>query len=117
MNYYYNNIRAEKGDTMSCGLIIEDLGQDNLEIEFNCRASLNDDSELLFSCTLEDGISLVEYDAEKDIRKYAIRVSPEKTKDLQSGTYYYSEKIKVNNDVFTVMKGRIVLEQDCKGGM
>lgn len=112
MNYYQNNISNCKGDTFSCGLVVEDLGQDLDEVSFTCRDSANDDAEVLFKCSLNDGISLVEYDEEKDIRKYAIRVAPEKTKDLQAGTYYYSEEIKVNSDVFTLMKGRFIIEQD-----
>lgn len=112
MNYYSNNIIHVKGDTFSCALTIEDLGQDLDEVSFTCRDNLNDDSEVLFSSTLGDGISLVEYDAEKDIRKYAIRVSPEKTRNLQSGTYYYDEEIRVNGDVFTIMKGKFIIEQD-----
>ena len=116
MNYYTNNIKHVKGDTFSCALIVEDLGQDLDEIKFTCKESANDDAETLFQCSLDDGISLVEYDEEKDIRKYAVRVAPEKTKNLQSGVYYYDEEIKVNSDVFTIMKGRFVLEQDCSRG-
>lgn len=112
MNYYTNNIRHVKGDTFSCGLVVEDLGQDLDEIKFTCRDSANDNSNVLFQCSLNDGISLVEHDTEKDIRKYAIRVAPDKTKNLQSGVYYYDEEIKVNDDVFTIMKGKFVLEQD-----
>lgn len=112
MNYYKNDIRHVKGDTFSCALVVEDLGQDLDEISFTCREDLNDDSEVLFSSTLGNGISLVEYDEENDIRKYAIRVDPNKTKNLQSGTYYYDEEIKINGDVFTIMKGRFIIEQD-----
>lgn len=116
MNYYENNIRHVKGDTFSCGLVVEDLGQDLDAAAFTCRENTNDDAEVLFQCTLGDGISLVEYDAEKDIRKYAIRVDPNKTKNLQAGTYYYDEEIRVNNDVFTIMKGRFIIEQDSSRG-
>lgn len=117
MNYYSNNIRHVKGDTFSCGLVVEDLGQDDIEIFFTCRENANDDSSKLFSASLGDGISLVEHDEEKDIRKYAIRIAPDKTKNLQAGTYYYDEEIRVNGDVFTIMKGRFIIEQDSsKGG-
>ena len=116
MNYYNNNIRHVIGDTFSCGLVVEDLGQDLDEVLFTCKENGNDNAETLFQCKLNDGITLVEYDAEKDIRKYAIRVSPEKTINLQSGTYYYSEEVIVNNDVFTIMRGRFVLEQDFSKG-
>lgn len=116
MNYYSNNIKNCKGDTFSCALVVEDLGQDLDQVYFTCRETLNDNAEILFQCSLGDGVSLVEYDAEKDIRKYAIRVSPEKTENLQAGTYYYDEEITVNGDVFTIMKGRFIIEQDSSRG-
>lgn len=116
MNYYRNNIRHDKGDTFSCGLVVENLGQDLEEILFTCRESLNDNAEVLFQVSLGNGISLVEYDEENDIRKYAIRVAPSKTENLQSGTYYYDEEIRVNNDVFTLMKGLFIIEQDSSRG-
>lgn len=116
MNYYKNDIRHVKGDTFSCALVVEDLGQDLESISFTCRENLNDNSKVLFSSTLGDGISLVEYDEENDVRKYAIRVAPSKTKDLQSGTYYYDEEIRVNSDVFTIMKGKFIIEQDSSRG-
>ena len=116
MNYYRNDIRHCKGDTFSCALVVEDLGQELDEIYFTCRENLNDNSEILFQCSLNDGISEVEYDEENDIRKYAIRVAPEKTKDLQAGTYYYDEEIKINEDIFTIMKGRFIIEQDSSRG-
>lgn len=116
MNYYRNDIKHCKGDTFSCGLVIEDLGQEPDAIYFTCRDNLNDDSEVLFQCSLNNGISEVDYDDENDIRKYAIRVAPNKTENLQSGTYYYDEEIRVNNDVFTIMKGRFIIEQDSSRG-
>ena len=116
MNYYRNDIRHVKGDTFSCALVVEDLGQELDEIYFTCRENLNDNSEVLFQCSLDDGISEVEYDDENDIRKYAIRVAPSKTENLQSGTYYYDEEIRVNGDVFTIMKGKFIIEQDSSRG-
>ena len=112
MNYYKNNIRHVKGDTYSSGLIIEDLGQDLDAAYFTCRDNLNDNSNVLFIKSLNNGITLVEYDEHKDIRKYMVRVSPEDTKELQAGTYYYDLQVNVNNDVFTIMKGRFIIEQD-----
>ena len=116
MNYYTNNIKHVKGDTFSCALVVENLGQELDAISFTCKENGNDNADTLFQCKLNDGITLVEYDAEKDIRKYAIRVEPEKTINLQSGTYYYSEEVQVNGDVFTIMRGRFVLEQDYSKG-
>lgn len=116
MNYYANNIRHVKGDTFSCGLTIEGLGQDLDSVYFACRDSLNDDAELLFEKSLGDGITLVDYDQAKDIRKYAVRIAPEDTKNVQSGSYFYDLQVGVNYDVFTIMKGKFLLEQESARG-
>lgn len=113
MNYYRNDIRHVKGDTYSSSLTVENLGQDIDSAYFTCRDNLNDNSNILFQKSLNNGISMVEYDEENDIRKYAIRIAPEDTKDIQSGTYYYDLQVKVTNDVFTIMKGKFIIEQDC----
>lgn len=113
MNYYSNNIRHIKGDTFSCAMEIDDLGQDLESAKFTCRDGLNDDSEVLFEVSLGSGISLVEYDAENDIRKYAIRIAPAQTRNIQTGTYYYDLQVGVNTDVFTIMRGTFILQQEC----
>lgn len=116
MNYYKNDIRHIKGDTYSSALIIENLDQNLDTAYFTCRDTLNDDSEALFVKSLNDGISLVDYDDEEDVRKYAIRIAPEDTEELQSGTYYYDLELGVNGDIFTIMKGKFILEQDSSRG-
>ena len=117
MNYYTNNIKHVKGDTFSCAFTTEGLGQDLDNAYFVCRENANDNSQVLFQCSIGDGISLVEYDEEKDIKKYAVRVAPEKTENLQSGTYYYDEEVRINGDVFTIMRGIFILMQDnARGG-
>lgn len=113
MNYYRNNIRHIKGDTYSSSLTIENLGQALDRVFFTCRDSLNDNSNILFMKSLNNGITEVEYDEEKDIRKYAIRVAPADTQDIQAGSYFYDLQVDVNNDVFTIMKGKFIIEQDC----
>lgn len=112
MNYYKNDIRHVKGDTFSSAIVIEGLGQAVDSIYFTCRENLNDNADILFQCGINNGISLIEYDEENDIRKYAVRIAPSKTRNLQSGTYYYDLEVSVNSDVFTVMKGKFILEQD-----
>ena len=112
MNYYKNDIRHVRGDTLSHPIYVENLYQDLESVYFTCRDSLNDDSEILFEKSLNNGITYFYYDEEKDIRTYIVRIAPADTKDLQSGTYYYDEQIAVNGDVFTIMKGRFIIEQD-----
>lgn len=118
MNYYNNDIRHVRGDTFSTCFIIENINQDLTSANFTCKDTLNDEADVLFSKSLDNGISLIEYIEEDDIRKYAVRVAPEDTEDLQSGTYYYDLEIGINGDVFTIMKGKFIIEQDCaKGGI
>lgn len=112
MNYYKNDIRHVRGDTLSFNIYVENLNQDIESIYFTCRDGANDNSEILFEKNLNNGISYMYYDEETDTRIYVVRISPTDTKDLQSGTYYYDEQIEVNSDVFTIMKGRFILEQD-----
>lgn len=113
MNYYKNNIKHVKGDTYSSALIVEGLGQALDSVYFTCRDSLKNDSTILFEKSLADGgITQVEYDEENDIRKYAVRIDPYDTRNLQAGTYFYDLQITVNTDVFTIMKGNFILEQD-----
>ena len=67
---------------------------------------------LLFEKSLGHGITIVDYDEANDIRKYAVRIAPYDTKDLQPGTYFYDVQIAVNGDVFTIMRGNFILLQD-----
>lgn len=116
MNYYKNDIRHIKGDTYQSAFKVEDLGQNLDSAFFTCRDNLNDNSEILFEKNLNDGISLVKYDEENDIREYAVRVDPADTRNLQTGTYYYDLQIGVNEDIFTIMRGRFIIEQDSSRG-
>lgn len=113
MNYYKNDIRHVRGDTFSHNIYVGGLGEQDVEsIYFTCRDSLNDDSEILVEKSLNDGITYMYYDEETDTRTYVVRISPSDTKDIQAGTYYYDEQVAVNGDVFTIMKGKFILEQD-----
>ena len=112
MNYYKNDIRHIRGDTFSHPIIVEGLGQDLDSIHFTCRNGTNDDSEILFEKSLNNGISYLYYDAETDTRTYVVRLVPNDTKDIQEGTYFYDEQVSVNGDVFTIMRGRFIIEQD-----
>lgn len=112
MNYYKNDIRHVRGDTYSCSFILEDLGQDIDEANFVCKDSLNDNGNVLFSKTLNNGITKIDEDSLLDIKKYNVRVAPADTENLQSGTYFYDLEIKVNGDTLTIMKGKFIIEQD-----
>ena len=112
MNYYKKDIRHLRGDTYSLGLIVEDEVLDT--VYFTCRDGLNDNSPVLFQKSLDNGISITETEVkdETTLYKYAIRVDPLDTQDINSGTYYYDLQTELNGDIFTIMKGRFIVEQD-----
>jgi len=112
MNYYKNDIRHVRGDTLSHNIYVEGLNQDLESVYFTCRDGLNDDSEILIEKSLNNGITYMYYDEETDTRTYVVRIAPSDTKDLQAGTYFYDEQIAVNGDVITIMKGKFIIEQD-----
>lgn len=112
MNYYYNDITCFRGDTFSHLILDEDSDQEFDNIYFTCRDSLNDDSNILFEVSTNNGITLIEHDTEKNIRKYLVRIDPSLTKNLQSGVYYYDEQVAINGDVVTIMHGKFIIKQD-----
>lgn len=122
LDIFYNAIRMDlamiKGDTMSFGFQMQGLdGSAPSSIIFSCKEDPEDD-ETVFSSSLEDGgIWLDSEDPETDLQKYGVRIAPSKTENLNTGRYYYDLEITinggtVNEDVFTLMKGRLQIEYD-----
>lgn len=110
MNFFRKNITNFRGDTYSLGLKVEEIDQPLDNIYFTCRDSLNDDSTVLFQKSLGDGITLV--DDTDDVYSYNVRVAPEDTRNIQAGIYYYDLQVNINDDVFTIMAGKFIIEQD-----
>lgn len=99
------NITMTRGDTLSFGLEIEGLEQDLDTAYFTCKSSFSATSNV-FQKSLGDGISKVA------TGQYRCRVAPEDTEGLVAGTYYYDFEIGVNDDIFTLMKGALIIEPD-----
>lgn len=98
------NIEMIRGDTFAFGLEIEGLDQDLDTAFFTCKPSYNGD--ILFQKSLGNGIEKVQTGV------YRIRVAPEDTRSLDPGKYYYDFEICVNSDVFTLLKGALLLDYD-----
>lgn len=111
MNYFRKDIRNVRGDTYSIGFIAENINQELDTVYFTCRDNLSDNSNIIFQKSLDDGITLTEQTTNK--YSYSIRIAPEDTQELQSGIYYYDIEIGLNDDIFTIMKGKFIIEQDC----
>lgn len=110
MNYFKKNINNVRGDTYSLGLKVEEIDQALESAYFTCRDKLNDESNILFQKSLENGISITSHQGKT--YEYAIRIAPEDTQSLQAGIYYYDLEVGINDDIFTIMKGKFIIEQD-----
>ena len=117
LDIFYNAIKMDiamiKGDTMSFGFQMQGLdGSAPSSIIFSCKEDPEDD-DAVFSSSLDDGgIWLDSEDSETDLLEYGVRIAPSKTENLNTGRYYYDLQIVVNDDVYTLMKGRLQIEYD-----
>ena len=62
--------------------------------------------DIVFQKSLDDGIT------KQGTGVYLVRISPEDTQEIDAGEYYYDLVIGVNGDVFTILKGILVIEHD-----
>lgn len=103
MRMFKNNLNIEmtKGDTLSFGVKIKDLGQELDSAKFTVKN--NYDDEPIFQKTLENGVEIDHI--EGNDYYYKVRVAPEDTANLEPKKYYYDLEIQVNEDTFTILKG------------
>ena len=99
------NLKMVRGDTLSFGLEIEGLGQDLDTCYFSCKLN-PDDTNYVFQKSLNSGISKV------STGKYRVRVAPSDTSNVEVGNYYYDLQIGVNGDIFTIIKGVLIIERE-----
>lgn len=96
-----------KGDTVCFGMEIDGLNQPLDSAYFTCKKRPTD-SETVFQKTLGDGIMVVD----EEYLTYSVRIAPEDTRNVEAGMYYYDLQIGVNDDIYTVLKGVLEIEQD-----
>lgn len=114
--YFFNPIKRDitiiRGDTLSFAFQVQGLdGQTPNEIAFTCKETPESDTPL-FSVDLNDHIRERSYDSERDITTYVVRIPPILTADLELGRYFYDLQININNDIITLMRGRLSLEYE-----
>lgn len=110
-NIFYNAINEDitmvKGDTLSFNFQINGMGADRFDdVVFTVKDNPDSDT-VLFKCDLSEGVTC-EVD-EKNHLIYTLRVSPNKTKDLFVGGYYYDLVALHSRDVLTFMRGNLNL--------
>lgn len=102
------NITMTKGDTLSFGVVCEDQEGQPIEFDtayFTCKKNPSDLNNI-FRKSLNNGIT---YNGEG---AYIVRVAPEDTKYTEAGRYYYDLEVGEGNDIFTILKGILEIEQD-----
>ena len=102
------NLAMVRGDTLAFGFEYEfdDKSKEDLDTCYlSCKLN-PDDEEYIFQKSIGSGISKV------DDNKYRVRVAPADTEDIDIGKYYYDLQISLNNDVFTILKGVLIVERE-----
>ena len=104
------NFEVIKGDTLAFGVELEftEKSQD-LEKAY-LTVKTNPDDLVIFQKSLGNGISKVGELGNK--LYYRVRADPKDTEKLREGIYYYDLEIRANSDVFTVLKGLFIVEND-----
>lgn len=101
------NITMTKGDTLAFNVEVTDQNGELIEFDsayFTCKKMSTDD-ENIFQKSLGDGITFLD-------DCYVVRVAPEDTKYIEAGRYFYDMEIGVGDDIFTIIKGLLEIEQD-----
>ena len=113
-NSIKRDISMVRGDTLSFGFQITGLeGERPDEIYFSCKEHLEDTS-YVFSIQLGAGIEKRSYDSQTDTLTYGVRVAPELTENVDFGKYFYDLQLDINEDILTLMKGKLSIEWEVK---
>lgn len=98
-----------KGDTLVFDFEIEGLKQDLESCFFSCKKDKTS-LEYTFQKSLNNGITKI--DTTDNSRVYQVKISPEDTKNMKAGYYYYDIQIKVGDDVFTPLLNQLKIIED-----
>lgn len=101
-----HNFTIVRGDTLAFALKLSKFDPSDVNRLIMTVKKKSKDEEIIFAKTLDDGITL-----EKD-NMFRIRVAPEDTEQLKSGTYAYDVEITIGDDVYTPLMGSFTLIQD-----
>ena len=114
INAVDQNIDMVRGDNLAFNFQLSGLGSrsayEDLVVTFAVAEHYDDDS--IFECVSGNGISIEKYDAEKDTATFSVFVAPNKTKTMDLNRYYYDLQMKDDNNVVTLMRGRLTLVYD-----
>lgn len=110
LNPITRDIAIVQGDTCSFGFELQGLkGERPSSIILTCKNTIEDDTPL-FMVSDNDTIDERAYNESNDTLTYTVRIPPYLTQDIALGRYFYDLQVVVNNDVITLMRGRLSLE-------
>lgn len=106
-----DNLKMVRGDTFAFGFEITGLAQDLDTAYFTCKENYDDEIPI-FQKSLINGITKDEETSTEDTYYYKVRVAPADTKDVEAKNYYYDLEIGANDDIYTILKGILKIEND-----
>ena len=104
------NFEVIKGDTLAFAVEIGFDEKPNEIDEMLFTVKRNADDGNLFQERLNHGIEKVAEVGNK--LYYRVRASPWDTRMLEAGLYHYDLEICVNGDVFTILNGLLIVENE-----
>ena len=104
------NFELIKGDTLAFAVEIA-FDEDPVDAdEMLFTVKRNADDANLFQERLNHGIEKVAKVGNK--LYYRVRASPWDTRSLEAGLYQYDLEIRVNGDIFTILNGLLIVENE-----
>ena len=105
------NFEIVKGDTLAFAVEIgfDEDPVDADEMLFTVKRNADDDADI-FQKRLKHGIEKVAKVGNK--LYYRVRASPLDTRSLEVGLYQYDLEIHVNGDIFTILNGLLIVENE-----
>lgn len=114
INAINQNIDMVRGDTLAFSFQLAGLGSrsayEDLIVTFAVAEHYDDES--IIEVISPNGIELEEYDTASDTATFSVNVAPNMTKTLDLNRYYYDLQIKDDNNVITLMRGRLTILWD-----
>ena len=101
------NITMVRGDTLAFNVEVFDEDGNVVLVDsadFTCKKKPLGDENIFHKAL---GAGIVQSDG-----LLSVRVAPEDTKEVDAGRYFYDLCLGVDDDVYTVMKGILTIEQD-----
>lgn len=104
------NFEVIRGDTLAFGVEIAFDEEPNDLEEMLFTVKRNADDGKLFQERLNHGVEKAGAFGNK--LYYRVRLSPWDTRTLEAGFYHYDLEIRINGDIFTILNGLLIVENE-----